>query len=314
MWNQKTDENNNLNPVILLFIDGVGIGKRDSECNPFFKYNFNTFTEFFGAVPSLDYPIIKIKNGFIFPVDARMGVEGFPQSGTGQTSIFCGINAPLFVGKHFGPYPYSTLIPVIKEKNIFLEFIQRNKKAFFINAYPQVFFDYINSGKSRLSVTSLSSRLSGLRFNSVSDVRQGRAITAEITNERWNTKLGYNLPILKPSTAAKRLLRVASRNDLVVYEYFLTDHLGHGRYEGNIEKTLSILDEFLFTIFTKADPEKYTILLCSDHGNFEDLSIKTHTLNPSLTISYGMHASYLFQRIKDLSDIKDSLLEIQSNI
>jgi hypothetical protein len=243
-----------------------------------------------------------------------MGIEGFPQSGTGQTSIFCGINAPVFVGKHFGPYPYSTLIPVIKEKNIFIEFIRRNKTVFFMNAYPKVFFDYINSGKSRLSVTSLSSSLSELKFNSVSDIRQGRAITAEITNERWNSKLGYKLPILKPSVAAKRLLRAASRNDLVVYEYFLTDHLGHGRYEGNLEKTLNILDEFLLTIFTEADPNKYTILLCSDHGNFEDLSIKTHTLNPALTISYGKNASYLFQRIKDLSDIKDSLLEIQSII
>jgi hypothetical protein len=312
--NQKTDEIINVNPVILLFIDGVGIGKKDSEFNPFFKYDFRTFAELFGAVPSLNNPIIKIKNGFIFPVDARMGIEGFPQSGTGQTSIFCGINAPEFVGKHFGPYPYSTLIPVIKEKNIFIEFIRRNKTVFFMNAYPKVFFDYINSGKSRLSVTSLSSSLSELKFNSVSDIRQGRAITAEITNERWNSKLGYKLPILKPSVAAKRLLRAASRNDLVVYEYFLTDHLGHGRYEGNLEKTLNILDEFLLTIFTEADPNKYTILLCSDHGNFEDLSIKTHTLNPALTISYGKNASYLFQRIKDLSDIKDSLLEIQSII
>jgi len=303
-----------LNRVILLFIDGVGIGKRDSESNPFFRYNFKTFTDLFGAVPSLDNPIIEIRNGFIFPVDARMGVEGLPQSGTGQTSIFCGINAPLFVGKHYGPYPYSTLIPVIKEKNIFIEFIKRNKTVFFMNAYPKVFFDYINSGKSRLSVTSLSSSLSGLKFNSVSDVRKGRALTAEITNERWNSKLGYQLPIIKPSLAAKRLLRSASRNDLVVYEYFLTDHLGHGRYEGNIEKTLNILDEFLFTIFTETDPDIFTLLLCSDHGNFEDLSIKTHTLNPALTISYGRHASFLFQKIKDLSDIKDSLLAIQNFI
>jgi hypothetical protein len=242
-----------------------------------------------------------------------MGVEGFPQSGTGQTSIFCGMNAPQFVGKHFGPYPYSTLIPVIKENNIFLEFLRRGKKAFFMNAYPKVFFDYINSGKQRLSVTSLSSKLSGLKFNTVTDVRQGRAITAEITNERWNLKLGYNLKILKPTTAAIRLLKAASQNDLVVYEYFLTDHLGHGRYDGDLEKTLDILDEFLFTIFTKVDPENYTILLCSDHGNFEDLSVKTHTLNPALTISYGKHAEYLYERIKDLSDIKNAILETTGN-
>src|ERR1035437_8644632 len=238
-----------------------------------------------------------------------MGVEGFPQSGTGQTSSFCGINAPLFVGKHFGPYPYSTLIPVIKEKNIFQEFIRREKKAFFMNAYPKVFFDYINSGKQRLSVTSLSSKLSGLQFNTVTDVEQGRALTAEITNERWNQKLGYNLEILKPAAAASRLLNAASQNDLFVYEYFLTDHLGHGRYDGDIENTLNILDEFLFTIFNEVDAEKDTILLCSDHGNFEDLSVKTHTLNPALTISYGRRAEYLFESIKDISNIKNTLLD-----
>ena len=290
----------------------MGIGKKDLEYNPFFKYNFKTFTEFFGSVPSLDNPIVKRNDGFIFPADARMGVEGFPQSGTGQTSIFCGINAPQFVGKHFGPYPYSTLIPIIREQNIFLEFMRRKKKVFFMNAYPKVFFDYIESGKSRLSVTTLSSSSSGLKFNSIVDVLEGRALTAEITNERWNSKLGYNLPVLKPSTAAKRLLEAAASNDLVVFEYFLTDHLGHGRYEGNIENTLNVLDEFLLTIFTETDPQKFTILLCSDHGNFEDLSVKTHTLNPSLTISYGLHASFLYQKINDLSDIKNSLLEIQS--
>lgn len=301
-----------MNPVILLFIDGVGIGKADSENNPFFKYNFNLFSQFFGTIPSLDNLIIKRENGFIFPSDASMGVIGLPQSGTGQTSIFCGINAPLIVGKHFGPYPYSTLIPIIKEKNIFHEFIKRDKKAFFLNAYPKIFFDYLQSGKSRLSVTSLSAISSGLRLNSVSDVEQGDAITAEITNERWNEKLGYSLKVLKPSVAARRLLKAASKNDLIVYEYFLTDHLGHGRHEGNVEKTLNILDEFLLTIFTEADTDKYTILLCSDHGNFEDLSVKTHTYNPALTISYGKNASFLFENIKDLSDIKPALLNIQN--
>jgi hypothetical protein len=299
-----------VNRIILLFIDGVGIGKKDSEFNPFFKYKFRTFTDLFGTTPDINNPIIKSNKGFIFPTDARMGVEGFPQSGTGQTSIFCGINAPEFVGKHFGPYPYSTLIPIIKEKNIFLEFIRRGKKAFFMNAYPKVFFDYINSGKQRLSVTSLSSKLSGLKFNTVTDVEKGRALTAEITNERWNQKLGYNLEILTPAAAASRLLNEASHNDLVVYEYFLTDHLGHGRYDGDIENTLNILDEFLFTIFNEADAENDTILLCSDHGNFEDLSVKTHTLNPALTISYGRGAEYLFESIKDLSNIKNALLNL----
>ena len=299
-----------MNSIILLFLDGVGIGKKDPVSNPFFKYGFRTFTELFGSIPDIDNPVLRGTHGYIFPTDAVMGVEGFPQSGTGQTSIFCGVNAPQFVGKHFGPYPYSTLIPIIKEQNIFHEFLLRGKKPFFMNAYPKVFFDYIKSGKQRLSVTSLSSKLSGLEFNTITDVRQGRALTAEITNERWNLKLGYKLKIIKPSLAATRLLRAAAKHDLVVYEYFLTDHLGHGRYDGDIAKTLGTLDEFLFTIFSKADPGKQTILLCSDHGNFEDISVKTHTMNPALTISWGRHAEALYEKIKNLSNIKQSLLDL----
>ena len=102
--------------ILMIFIDGIGIGKEDYEYNPFFKYNFKTFSDLFGDIPSLNNQIIKKNNRFIFPSDARLGIDGLPQSGTGQTSIFCGINAAEFVGKHFGPYPYSTLIPIIKKK------------------------------------------------------------------------------------------------------------------------------------------------------------------------------------------------------
>ncbi len=293
----------------MIFLDGVGIGDDNPLTNPFFKFGFKTFTEIFGEIPSLKNQTLKRNGAFLFPVDARLGVEGFPQSGTGQTSIFCGMNAAKFVGKHFGPYPYSTLIPVIKEKNIFKHFISLGKNAFFANAYPKEFFDYIKSGRSRLSVTSLSCMLSGLRLNSSTDVRQSKALTAEITNERWNKKLGYKLKILKPVTAAKRLLRIAKQNSFTLYEYFLTDHLGHGRYDGDLQSTLQTLDEFLFNIIIELGKDM-TLIICSDHGNFEDISIKTHTLNPSLTITAGKYAEKLFDEITDLTEIKPAIMKI----
>jgi 2,3-bisphosphoglycerate-independent phosphoglycerate mutase len=243
----------------MIFIDGVGIGKEDAVNNPFFRYGFRTFSELFGGIPSEENHTL-IKDGrYLFPVDACLGIPGLPQSGTGQASIFCGINAAEYIGKHFGPYPYSTLIPVIKEKNIFIELINRDKKVTFVNAYPSVFFDYIRSGKTRLSVTSLSCRLSGMRLNNATDVRRGNALTAEITNERWNKKLGYDLKIIRPETAARRLIRIAGRNDFTLYEYFLTDHIGHGRYEESTEATLHTLDRFLYTVISGC----LTIWICS---------------------------------------------------
>ncbi len=160
-----------------------------------------------------------------------------------------------------------------------------------------------------MSATSLSCRLSGMRLNTSNDVRKGKALTAEITGERWNKKLGYKLPELKPETAAKRLLKIASQNAFTLYEYFLTDHFGHGRDISEIENTLKIFDEFLFSILTQMNKENMTLIICSDHGNLEDLSIKTHTLNPALTITAGKYGKILSEKIKDISQIKPAIIK-----
>ncbi len=293
----------------MIFIDGVGIGEKDFDYNPFFKYGFKTFLEIFGESPHLEKSFLEKNGAYLFPCDARLGVEGLPQSGTGQVSIFCGMNAAKFVGKHFGPFPYSTTIPIIAEQNIFKYFKDKNKKAFFANAYPEVFFDYIKSGKTRLSTTSLCCRLTGLKLNNVADVRKGAALTAEITNERWNKKLNYNLKEIKPAIAAKRLLRLAANNDFTLYEFYLTDHLGHGRIVDEFDTIYSNLDNFLHTILSEIANKNISLIICSDHGNFEDLSIKTHTLNPALTITAGKNAKQLAESIKDLTDIKPSIIK-----
>ncbi len=293
----------------MIFIDGVGIGEKDYDYNPFFKYGFKIFKEIFKETPHKQNPYLEKDGVFVFPSDARMGIEGLPQSGTGQVSIFCGINAPQFVGKHFGPFPYSTTIPIIEEKNIFKTYKDLKLIPYFVNAYPKIFFDYIKSGKSRLSTTALSCRLSDLKLNSVTELRQGKALTADITNERWNLKLNYHLKVIKAETAARRLLRIASNNDFTLYEFYLTDHLGHGRIADEFELIYNNLDRFLFTILSELQRQELTLVICSDHGNFEDLSVKTHTLNPALTITAGKYAAEIAESIKNLTDIKPSILK-----
>ncbi|MCU7489929.1 MAG: metalloenzyme [Ignavibacteria bacterium] len=294
----------------MIFIDGVGFGEPDARKNPFFKLGFKAFTEVFGAIPSLNNQTLTAENGiFLFPTDARLGVDGLPQSGTGQTSIFCGFNAPKVLGQHFGPYPYSTLIPLIKEKNIFREFLDRKLEVNFVNAYPKIFFDYLASGKQRLSATTLCCRLSGLRLHDYEDLKEGKALSAEIDNSRWVTKLGYDLPVIEPESAAERLMGIASHNSFTLYEYFLTDHLGHGRNADTFEETMHTLDRFLYHIL-KNFPEDMTLVICSDHGNLEDISVKSHTLNPSITITAGKYAWELSEKIKDLTDIKPAILDL----
>jgi len=80
----------------MIFLDGVGIGNDDPSCNPFFKNEFKTFTQIFGDTPSEKNSSLSGDKTFLFPTDANLGVNGLPQSGTGQVTIFTGVNAPTF--------------------------------------------------------------------------------------------------------------------------------------------------------------------------------------------------------------------------
>ena len=57
------------------------------------------------------------------------------------------------------------------------------------------------------------------------------------------------------------------------------------------------------------DKKKVTLVICSDHGNLEDLSVKTHTLNPSLTIAAGKNSEAIFRSVKNITDIKPALVK-----
>lgn len=294
--------------TLLIFLDGVGIGREDQEVNPFFKYPFNSLKKTFGRLPSLSQQRLTGDSSFLFPADAVMGISGLPQSGTGQTSIFCGVNAPEILGQHFGPFPHSGLLETIRDKNIFLEFMRRGMKPAFANAYPRMFFEYIKSGRRRLSVTSLSCLLSGVRLRKAEDLHAGRALSAEIDNSRWVERMNYRLQIISPERAAIRLLRLSEKHHFTVFEYYLSDHLGHGRNKELIEPMLSTLDRFLLAVFENMDKENSTLVICSDHGNLEDISVKSHTLNPSLTITAGKNAGELSEKIRTLQDIKPAIM------
>ncbi len=298
-----------MSKVLVIFLDGIGIGEKDPVKNPFFSRPFKFINEIFGETPHLENQFMNKDKFCLFPVDPLMGVEGIPQSGTGQASILCGVNAPEIIGQHFGPFPHSRLIPVIRENNLFAELKNAGKKVCFANAYPQRFFDYLNSGKRRIGVFARSIFESKIAFNGENEVRSGKALTAEITNRVWREKLGYNLKVISPRKAANNLLNIATENDFTLYEFFLTDHLGHSRIKEQFDVVTSTLDKFLFYILSNIPPG-ITILICSDHGNFEDLSIKKHTFNPALTITAGDSADSIAGSIRKLYDIKDAIKSI----
>lgn len=281
----------------MVFVDGMGIGRRDPSVNPVFGAKLPAFRSLFdGELPSLHRRRLESRNATLLPIDATLGVAGLPQSGTGQTALFTGVNAPRLVGKHFGPYPYSSLRPILEERNLLRRILEGGKTACFANAFPQRFFDYASQKRARLTVTTLSCQYSGLQLLRAEHLREGRAISADITNAGWRA-LGYpDMEVIEPAEAGRRLARLTRSNDFVLFEYWKTDHAGHSLNMNEAVDVLEKLDGLLVGILEGVDPRDTLLILTSDHGNIEDMSTKTHTRNPVPVVLYGAgHSTFAAQ-------------------
>lgn len=299
--------------VMMIFVDGLGIGKNNPEINPLVRFKLNFINSFFGGFPTLRNSRIEKKYFSIRPINATMGVEGLPQSGTGQTAIFCGFNASKFIGKHFGPYIYSTLKPLVQKKNIFSDLEKRNFTTYFSNAYPQRFFDYLRDGRRTLSVTTFSYLAAGKKLNDFKTLLDGKAITAEITNDVWNSKLGYDLPVIRPQSAGKRFYEISKEYNYNLFEYFLTDYAGHSQDFSYALEVLTKLDGFLEGIILSMDFNNDLLILISDHGNIEDLSVKGHTRNPAIGIFVGNSHKEFYNKVNYLHQLKRRIINYLEN-
>ncbi len=292
-----------------IFWDGVGYGKKDPATNPFFSANLPTFRKLFdGNLPSHRFKNFSSNVVSLSPVNTTLRIPGLPQSGTGQTAIMTGMNASKYVGKHFGPHPYSTLVPVIKEKNLFVQLQNMKKTFFFANGYPKQYFDFIFGPKGRVPTIALSYISSGMTLNSHEEIKNQKAISADISGTRWK-ELGHpDIDSIEPSAAGKMFHQFGQNVDLVFFEYFVTDHAGHSREMPVAVEMLERMDGFVKGIIDSCDYEHDTILMISDHGNIEDLSVKTHTKNPVPLIVIGKKHSFFSSRIKNLTHVTPAVL------
>lgn len=292
-----------------IFWDGVGYGKKDSVNNPFFTAKLPAFQRLFdGNLPSLTFKKYTSEVASLSPVNTTLRIPGLPQSGTGQTAIMTGVNASKFVGKHFGPHPYSTLIPIIKEKNLFKQLQQLKKTFFFANGYPQRYFDYIFGPKGRVPTIALSYISTGKTLNTHEEIKERKAISADIAGTRWS-ELGHpDVKPLSPNEAGKIFYQLGTSIDLIFFEYFVTDHAGHSQEMSVAVDMLERMDEFIAGMMEKFDFENDIILMISDHGNIEDLSVKTHTKNPVPLIVIGKQHAHFSSRIKNLTHITPAVI------
>ncbi len=289
--------------VVLFFIDGLGIGRREPS-NPFMRIKkIEPLAHFAGEDSKI------FLDGILVPTDPRLGIKGRPQSASGQTTILTGKNAPQILGFHKQGFPNEKLREVINENSIFLQLKNKGiEKTIFANTYTPQFFTEKPRWKS---ATTVAVEAAGLRFNKLPDLLGKKSLFHDFTNQALIER-GFSVPTFSTVEAADILAGLTKENSFVLYEHFITDKIGHDRDFEKARIHLPLLAEFIRETLLRIDLEKTTFILTSDHGNIEDLSVRNHTLNDVPTIIWGRKKEIAASRIKDLSDITPTILELLS--
>jgi hypothetical protein len=236
-----------------------------------------------------DISLVNTKHASLLALDACLGVEGIPQSATGQASLLTGINVPAWLGFHDGPKPTPPIIELINKGTLFTQLQQHERSASLINAYPPRYFDAIEAGYRIPGVFAFSVNHAGIHLKTMNDLFEGDAISADFTAEGWRGHLGYlTTPVLNHAQAGERLNCLSDTSDLTIFEYWLTDMAGHRQDMQFACSILQTLDEVLGSLMNSWDGENGLILLTSDHGNLEDLSTRHHTRNDVPLLIIGL--------------------------
>lgn len=295
--------------VILVFVDGVGIGPASPAKNPLVGAMPVVRALLGGDLPWRGAPVRRTRAAECVPARATLGVPGLPQSGTGQVTLLTGRNAARIAGRHFGPYPYSTLRPMLAEENLFVRLMRAHRRVHYANAFPPRYFSYMEARPTRRAAISSAWLATGLPYGTADGIDAGTHLSGDITGERWNRGGFPAVAELTASEAGRRLARTAQAYDLTLFEFWETDHAGHSGSMEEARAVLARLDEFLGGILDTMDHARQTLLLTSDHGNLEDLSVKTHTRNPVPLIAAGRLRRACTERVGALERVAPALLE-----
>ncbi len=303
--------------IIFIFVDGVGLGSED-HTNPFYTTETVFLKKILGGRPltaaasGQDYEIASLLG-----LDATLGVEGLPQSATGQTALFTGVNAAQVINRHLNGFPTESLKKILAGKGMFRQLKGRGLRGTFANAYRPEFFDLLEKGQGRrFSCSTLINLYGGNCFRTLEDLEEGRAVYMDITHH-YLQKMEYDVPLITPREAGRRLVSLAKDYHLTLYEHFLTDLAGHDGDEEMARDVIATLDSFLSAVVEHMDISEKLLLLTSDHGNLENLTTKGHTRNPVPALVVGEKRERLVQSLQERGEITGvlpSLLEDLSGL
>jgi len=313
--------------VFLFFIDGLGIGPDDPNVNPFLQARLPTLDRLLGGrrpvlpvaeaarEPGGTEAIEPIRGpgAVLVPTDANLGVPGFPQSATGQTALFSGVNAPALIGRHLNAYPNEALREVLREKGLLRRAVDAGYPATFINAFTRFYTGSVEVGARQPSASTVTAVGAGLTLRTIDDLLAGRAVYHDITNE-WLIARGFEVPVVDPATAGARAAAIARDHKVSMFEFFLTDFAGHAQDMTQAIRVLELVDAFLGAFLADYPLENSLAVVSSDHGNVEDLGVKTHTMNPVPTIAMGAGRDRFARRIAAITDVTPALMDLLSGV
>lgn len=277
--------------VAWLMLDGVGLVAQHAA------HPFNA------SYPTLERLGIsrertEITDGWVSKaIDARLGVAGLPQSGTGQTTILTGVNAAAAMGRHYGPWVSPSLKPIL-EGNVLKRVATAGGTAYsgavrLANLYPPQYLAALETGKTRLNAIATAALSAGATLERA----DGLAIAPMLRDPRGEPNL------MQMEAWARAFVR--STATVTIFDEWWSDSVGH---EMNVSEGRAFADrlEVFCRVVLEEKADDVLFLVTSDHGNFEDLSVKTHTFNPVPLAAVGAGALE-FAAATDLTGIAPAL-------
>lgn len=299
-------------------MDGIGFGADDPESNPFAAARMPNLQALLGGKRMVKgLAPLETERATLLELDARLGVDGLPQSATGQAALVTGKNVPLLVGEHYGPKPNKAVAEIVKEDNLFVQLTRRGYKACLLNAYPQRYFDGITSGLRLYSAIPLAVTSAEIALKTADDLQAGEAFSVDFTGHGWREQLGYkDSPLMEAPAAGRRLAAVTAKYDLAFFDFWVSDFVGHHQDMSGSVRLLENFDAVLGGLLAAWDDQQGLILITSDHGNMEDLETRHHTLNPvpALVIGAKELRTRFCKDLKDLVDVTPAILQFYPTI
>jgi 2,3-bisphosphoglycerate-independent phosphoglycerate mutase len=292
--------------VLLVFLDGVGIGAADADRNPFVRARLPTLRRLLGGrLPVADEldaaGRIESAAAIVVAADATLGVAGVPQSGTGQTALLTGRNAPAAYGRHFGPWVPTGLRAMLAADNLLSLAVSSGARAAFANAYPLASIAADARIFRRPAAPPLAARAAGVLVRDLAELARGEAVASSITNERWRERLGDALAEVDAAEAGRRLARIAAGAEVTLFAHYDTDYAGHrGGMDGAVA-ALERVDAFLGGIVDALAADAL-LVVASDHGNLEEVG-EGHTLNPVPVLLAGAGRGEVAAEVRDIAGV-----------